>query len=54
MKNKKRRFPYWIHILLGIIWIVVGVAFHVGVELTIWVGGGLVMIIIGFLNRKNN
>jgi len=53
MENKKR-FPYWIHIILGIIWIVVGVTFHAGVELAIWVAGGLVMIIIGFLNWKNN
>jgi len=51
MENK-RKFPYWIHILLGIIWIILGVAFHAGIELAIWVGGGLVMVVIGFLNRK--
>lgn len=54
MENKKRRFPYQIHIALGVIWAFIGIVLHSGVELAIWVGGGLVMIIIGFLNRKNN
>ena len=52
MDKQKRQFPFWIHILLGIIWIVVGVAFHDGWELAIWITGGLVMTTIGFLNRK--
>jgi len=52
MENKKRRFPYQIHIVLGTIWVFIGMVLHSGVELVIWVGGGLVMIVIGLLNRK--
>jgi len=29
-----------------------GFVFHTGTELAIWVCGGLVMIVIGLLNRK--
>lgn len=50
----KGKFPCQIHILLGIIWLFVGIAFHTGIELAIWVVGGLVMIIIGLLNKKSN
>ena len=50
----KKKFPYQIHIILGLIWVLVGVLLHTGVELMIWVGGGLVMIVIGFLNRGKN
>jgi len=50
----KRKFPYQIHIILGLIWLGVGLILHTGIELVIWVGGGLVMIVIGLLNRKTN
>ena len=55
-KYMKKEFPYQIHIVLGIIWISIGVVLHSGIELAVWVGGGLVMIVIGLLNRrvKNN
>jgi len=52
MGEKEKKFPYWIHIVLGIVWVVVGIALHAGIELAIWVGGGLVMILIGFFNRE--
>jgi len=48
----KRKFPYQIHIILGIIWFFIGIALHSGFELVIWIGGGLVMVMIGLLNRK--
>ena len=48
----KKEFPYQIHIVIGIIWAFIGVALHSGIELIIWVGGGLVMIIIGLLDRR--
>lgn len=48
----KKEFPYQIHIVLGIIWVFIGVALHSGIEVAIWVGGGLVMVVIGLLNRK--
>lgn len=49
---KKINFPYQIHLILGIIWCFIGITFHSGVELIIWIGGGLVIIVIGLLNRK--
>ena len=49
----KKEFPYQIHIILGLIWVFLGVTFYSGIELAIWVGGGLVMIIIGLLNKKD-
>jgi hypothetical protein len=49
----KKKFPYLIHIFIGIIWVSIGIVLHSGLELTIWVGGGLVMIIIGLLNRRS-
>ena len=56
MEKQKRGFPYQIHIALGIIWVFIGIVLHSGVELAIWAGGGLVMIIVGLLNKraKNN
>jgi len=48
--NKK--FPYQIHIILGLIWIAVGLILHTGIELAIWVVGGLAMVLIGWFNRK--
>jgi len=50
---KKLNFPYQIHIILGIIWCFIGIALHSGIELIIWIAGGLVMIVIGLLNKKN-
>ena len=52
MNKQKKQFPFWIHVLLGLIWIIVGVVLHTGIELAVWVTGGLVMLTIGFLNRK--
>ncbi len=48
----KKRFPYQVHVFLGIVWIFIGVVLYSGVELVIWVAGGLVMLVIGLLNRK--
>ena len=49
----KKEFPYQVHIILGLIWLFVGGVLHLGIELVIWVAGGLVMITIGLLNRKS-
>jgi len=49
----KKEFPYQIHIILGLIWLLIGAVFHSGIELAIWVAGGLVMITIGLLNRRS-
>ena len=52
MKKQERKFPHQVHLILGLIWIVVGITFYSGIALAIWVGGGLTMIIVGILNRK--
>ena len=52
LNNMKKGFPYQIHIILGIIWILVGVFLRSGVELIVWLCGGLVMIVVGLLNRR--
>ena len=49
----KKKFPYQIHIVLGLIWFLIGIVLHSGIELAIWVAGGLVMITIGWLNRAS-
>ncbi len=54
MEKKKRKFPYQIHLTLGFIWIVIGIAFYSGIGLAVWISGGLVMIIIGLLNKNKN
>jgi len=52
----KKAFPYQIHVVLGIIWVFIGIVLYSGVESAVWVAGGLVMIVIGLLSRraKNN
>lgn len=52
VRTMKKKFPYQIHLILGLIWCVVGIAFYAGYEAAIWVAGGLIMIIIGLLNKK--
>lgn len=54
MKKQKGNFPYQIHLVLGLIWIVVGISLFSGIGLVAWVSGGLLMVIIGLLNRKKN
>ena len=48
----KKEFPYQIQIILGVIWLFVGIALHSGIELIIWVTGGVVFVVIGLLSRK--
>lgn len=54
MKKQKKNFPYKIHLVLGLIWIVIGIAFYSGTGSAIWVGGGLIMVIIGILNKRKS
>lgn len=49
----KKGFPYQIQIILGVIWLFVGIVFHSGIELIIWITGGVVFIVIGWLSRKS-
>jgi hypothetical protein len=54
MKEQKKLFPYQIHLVLGLIWIVVGIMLYSGTVSVVWVGGGLIMIVVGILNRKKS
>jgi len=54
MKKQEKKFPYQIHLILGLIWIVVGITFYSGIESVIWVGGGLIMAVVGILNKKKS
>jgi len=54
MKKQKKVFPYQIHLILGLVWIVVGITLFSGIGLAAWVSGGLLMVIIGFLNWKKS
>ncbi len=54
VKKQEKKFPYQIHLIFGLIWIVVGLAFYSGTGSVLWVGGGLIMIIIGILNRRKS
>ena len=48
----KKRFPYWIHILLGVIWIIIGITTQEGYLQLLWIGIGVIMVVIGLLNKK--
>jgi hypothetical protein len=50
----KKVFPYQIHIVLGLVWIVIGTTLYSGIGLVVWVGGGLIMTIVGLLNKKKS
>jgi hypothetical protein len=54
MEKKKRKFPYQIHLVLGLIWIVIGITLYSGTASAIWIGGGFIMTIVGILNRRNS
>ncbi len=47
-----KRFPYQIHIILGLVWFFIGIFLYTGIESAVWIGGGMVMFVIGLLNRK--
>jgi len=49
-----KKFPYQIHLILGIIWIIIGLGLHSGKEMMVWIGGGLVMLIVGLFIMKND
>ena len=54
MKKQKQKFPYQVHLVLGLIWIIVGITIYSGVVSVVWMCGGLIMVIIGFLNKKTS
>ena len=54
MKKQKKPFPYQLHLIFGLFWIVIGITLFSGIKLVVWVSGGLIMVIIGFLNIKSN
>ena len=52
MKKEKRQFPFWIHIAIGILWIILGATVIDGGQSLLWIGAGLVFIIIGMLASR--
>ena len=53
MDEQKNKFPFWIHIAIGIIWIVLGATVIDGTQKLFWIGAGLIFITIGLIaNRK--
>ena len=53
MKKPKTTFPYQVHLILGFIWIFIGVIIMSGVESMFWILIGIIFIIIGFLAKKD-
>ncbi len=51
MSKQKSKFPYQIHIILGLIWILIGVFLQSGFELVFWVAVGVVMLIVGLFSK---
>ncbi len=54
MKKEKKNFPYQVHLILGLIWIAVGITLYSGIGAVIWVGGGLLMTAVGILNKEKS
>lgn len=52
MKNKKRKFPFWIHIAIGVIWIILGATVIDGAQTLLWIVAGLLFITIGMLASR--
>jgi len=50
---KKKDFPFQVHMMIGILWIFIGAFLQQGVELLIWVAGGIIMIILGLMGKKS-
>jgi len=52
MENKKRQFPFWVHIAIGVLWVIVGATVVSGFATLLWIAGGLVLITIGMLAMR--
>lgn len=52
MNKQKRQFPFWIHIAIGVIWIVLGATVIEGWQTLLWIGAGLLFITIGMLASR--
>ncbi|MFC1756908.1 hypothetical protein ACFLZC_02010 [Patescibacteria group bacterium] len=52
MNKQKNKFPFWIHIAIGVIWIILGATVIDGAQTLLWIGAGLVFITIGILASR--
>jgi purine-cytosine permease-like protein len=52
MDKQKRQFPFWIHIAIGVIWIILGATVIDGWQTLLWIVAGLLFITIGMLASK--
>lgn len=52
MEKEKRKFPWWIHAGLGVLWILIGATVMSGIWSIFWILVGLAFIAIGLLARR--
>lgn len=52
MNKQKRQFPFWIHIAIGVLWIILGATVIDGGQSLLWIGAGLLFITIGMLASR--
>jgi len=52
MKKQKNKFPFWIHIAIGVLWIIIGATVVSGFATLLWIAGGLLLITIGILASR--
>ena len=50
--TKKRKFPYQVHIVIGLLWVLIGIFLQSGWIQTLWIGAGLVFLVIGWLSKR--
>ena len=50
--TKKRKFPYQIHIAIGLMWIIIGIFLQSGWQQILWIAFGIVFLAIGWFGRK--
>jgi len=48
----KSKFPYQIHFIIGIIWILIGIFLQSGWEMALWIIAGAIFLIIGLAGKK--
>lgn len=54
MENKKGKFPYQIQLVIGLMWILIGIFLQSGREQIFWIAVGIVFLVIGWFNKKKD
>jgi len=52
--KKETNFPYQIHLIIGIIWVLIGAFLQSGWSMVLWVAAGIIFLAIGLLGMKKN